>query len=73
MKYKFEADYKKMYLTLMDSIETVKPHLYNIENVIYMDMLVDAQLKCEEIYLNSTEYEDKCCICSFFKKLFGKK
>lgn len=40
-------DYKKMYLTLVDASEKA------------LNTLIEAQRECEELYLNSTETEEK--------------
>ncbi len=57
MKYEFEADYKKMYLTLFsavtESIEQIHRHNYTFAQFV----LQQAQADCEEIYINGSEEE----------------
>ena len=49
------ADYKQMYLTLLDATERV------------MNELISAQRACEEIYINSVTEEEKAEMAEIIK------
>ncbi|MEE0929281.1 MAG: hypothetical protein UIG59_08835 [Acutalibacteraceae bacterium] len=55
------ADYKQMYLTLLDATEKA------------INELVSAQRACEELYVLSTEEEEKADKAKNFKLVDNKK
>ena len=52
---RFMADYKQMYLTLLDGVEKA------------METLISAQRACEELYIDTAE-EEKAISADFDKK-----
>ena len=51
------ADYKQMYLTLLDATEKV------------INELISAQRACEEIFIHSGDEEEKASVSEIIKKV----
>ena len=59
MKYEFDADYKKMYLTLFNAVTDATDELAKLNIGNAKSILVAAQAKCEDIFLNCEETESE--------------
>ena len=59
MKYEFDADYKKMYLTMFNAATDATNELLRLNIGKANTILIAAQAKCEDIFLNCEETESE--------------
>ncbi|MBR2028661.1 MAG: hypothetical protein IKA10_06725 [Oscillospiraceae bacterium] len=59
MKYEFDADYKKMYLTMFNAATDAANELVRFNIGRASEILISAQEKCEDIFVDSAEDSDE--------------
>ena len=52
------ADYKKMYTILIDGIEKAKSLLQSLEPFDALNVLINAQLSAEDIYIETDDNDE---------------
>ena len=58
MKYEFDADYKKMYLTMFNAVTDATDELDKLNIGNAKSILTAAQEKCEEMFLDCGDDEE---------------
>ena len=58
MKYEFDADYKKMYLTLFNAVTDATEELAKLNIGNAKSILVAVQAKCEDMFLDCGDDEE---------------
>ena len=51
MDYTFDADYKKMYITLFNAVTDALEQMEKQNFGIAADIIKNAQIKCEDIFI----------------------
>ena len=59
MKYEFDVDYKKMYLTMFNAATDAVDELLKLNVGNASAILISAQAKCEDLFVEGSENEDE--------------